>query len=180
MHAVVSLLDKKHEQTVKELWSDLERLYEIRELAALIPFPHFSCQIAQQYNEKQLLTRLENIAHQTVPFHVMTSGLSMFTGSHPVLFIPVVRTMELSLLHQNLWQELSPLGKGVSLYYSQERWLPHITLAEHDLDQQKVAQIISLLSQRDFFWNIVIDNLAVLWDTGTAQEVRYRFTLQGK
>ena len=180
MHAIISLLDEKYSHTVKELWSELEKQHKVQALSTLVPFPHFSYQVAQQYNEEQLLTQLEAIAHHTSLFCIKTTGLGLFTGSHPVLSIPLVRTMELSLLHQTIWQEISPLGKEVTSYYDQERWLPHITLAEHDLEKQNVAPIVSLLSERDFSWNIIIDNLAVIWDTGTVQEVRYRFNLRHK
>jgi 2'-5' RNA ligase len=178
MHAVISLLDETRSQALKELWSELARHCGVHALSTLVPFPHFSYQIAHHYNEKQILTRLEAIARHTPPFQVMTGGLNLFTGSHPVLSIPLVRTMALSLLHQTIWQEISPLGGNVSLYYNEERWCPHITLAEHDLEKQSLSQIVSLLSERDFSWSMTINNLAVIWDTGTGQEVRYHFDLQ--
>ncbi len=53
--------------------------------------------------------------------------------------------------------------------------MPHITLAEHDIQAESLAQIMTRFFTRELLWEIPIDNLAIIWDTGTQQELRYQF-----
>ena len=46
--------------------------------------------------------------------------------------------------------------------------MPHITLAEHDIQAESVAQIMARFFTREVLWEIPIDNLAIIWDTGTS------------
>jgi len=46
------------------------------------------------------------------------------------------------------------------------------------LNSDNLAQIIRHLSERDFNWRITVDNIALIYDTGTAQELKYRFELK--
>jgi len=57
-------------------------------------------------------------------------------------------------------------------------WTPHITLAEHDIEPENLARIITRLASRPLFWEIPVGNLAIIWDTGTQQELRYQFPFQ--
>ncbi|PYS77093.1 MAG: hypothetical protein DMF66_11160, partial [Acidobacteria bacterium] len=54
-------------------------------------------------------------------------------------------------------------------------WAPHITLAQGDIDPDKLAEIVRTLSRRNFHWEITINNLAIIYDTGRQQGVRCRF-----
>jgi len=177
MHGVVSLLDEQHILAVKDLWEELRRDFSVRRLAEILPYPHFSYQIAQQYDEQQLVARVEDLARRTAPFSVSARGLSQFPG--PVIFVPVMRTPQLSQFHEVVWHYISPAGKGISSYYEPESWVPHITLAQHDTQPDTFAALLTRINERQLSWDIPIDNLAIFWDTGTTQELRYRFPLQG-
>lgn len=178
MHGVLSLLDEEHIEAVKDLWVELQRDFGVSSLVEKVPYPHFSYQIASDYDEQQLVSRVREIAQQTKPFYVSTGGLSLFTGQHPVLFVPIVRTTELSQFHKHVCQQISPTGTNISPYYETENWVPHITLAEHDLNEENLAQIVSRFYERELVWKIRINNLAVVWDTGVQQELRYRFEFE--
>jgi 2'-5' RNA ligase len=178
MHGVVSLLDESHTRIISDMWRELEKDFGVRQLAHLVPFPHFSYQIARHYEEKLLVTRLEYLAGQIPSFSITAGGIGLFTGLHTVLYIPLVRTLELSQVHQQIWQAITSTGTDISAYYRQEEWVPHITLAEHDITSETLAGIISRFSTRTMSWIIPINNIAVIWDTGTQQEVRYRFELR--
>lgn len=177
MHGIVSLLDEVHTRIVSNMWRELEKDFGVRQLGQLVPFPHFSYQIAHYYEEEQLVANLEHLARDLTSFTVSAGGLSLFTGPHPVLFVPLVRTQALSEVHQALWSTVNSTAE-VSPYYQDEAWMPHITLAEHDVTRDKLADIISAFSTRILSWKIHIDNIAVIWDTGTQHEVRYRFALR--
>ncbi|MEO6889414.1 MAG: hypothetical protein ABI456_09040 [Ktedonobacteraceae bacterium] len=70
MHAVVSLLDEEHTRAIKELWAELERDFGVRKLSVILPYPHYSYQVARQYDEQQLVARTEELARRTAPFRV--------------------------------------------------------------------------------------------------------------
>ena len=178
MHAVVSLFDEDTTEAVKNLWRELANDFGVRQLAEVLPYPHVSYQIARHYDESQLTSLVEQLAHQATPFPIQAGGLALFTGLHPVLYVPIVRTIELSHFHQRVWQAISQTGEGIPSYYEPNSWMPHITLAEHDLQAESLAQIMARFFTRELLWEIPIDNLAIIWDTGTQQELRSQFHFQ--
>ena len=177
MNGVVSLLDEQHHRLVEALWAELAERFGLRG-AYVAPFPHFSYQIAPQYDADLLKRMLEDVAARQPIFQVQTTGLGVFTGAQPVLYIPVVRSPQLAQFQQMLWTELARASQDASDYYHPDRWIPHITISFSDLDQQRLADVIVWLSERDFTWTITVDNLAYIDDTGTEQLLRLRCALR--
>ena len=182
MHGVVSLLDEHSTKAVQDLWVELANDFGVRQLAERIPYPHVSYHVAQQYDEQELIKHIEDLARQATPFQIRTTGLALFTGTHLVLYVSIVRPLELSQFHQNIWQTITPVGSGLSPYCQPTSWVPHITLAEHDINPENLARIFAHLSSNPLCWDILIDNLAVIWSTRTSQdpryELRYKFPFQ--
>ena len=178
MHGVVSLLDDEHVRMVEGLWAELAETFGVRGVS-VTPYPHFSYHVAGRYDLGPLEATLRRLARTTAPFRVMTSGLGVFTGGRPVLYVPVARTAELSRLHDGLWHEVSRAAAGIVEYYRPEAWFPHITLAHGDLGVEELGQIVRAFGGRSFDWEIAIDNLALIYDTGTKQELRIRVDLTG-
>ena len=176
MHAVVSLCDEPTTKAVKNLWAEFANDFGVGHLAEVLPYPHVSYQIARHYDEAQLTNLVEQVAHQATPFSLQASGLALFTGLHPVLYVPIVRSIELSHFHQKVWQTILPAGEGIPLYYEPTFWMPHITLAEHDLQAESLKHIMARFFTRELVWHMRIDNLAIIWDTGTQQELRSQFS----
>jgi hypothetical protein len=164
MLGVVSLLDNKHCQLVGDLWAELAQ-----ECAACgvyaSPYPHFSYQLATHYDAEQLELVLQRFAAERVSFRVRASGLGIFTGSQPVLYIPVVRSLELTQFHAALWQEISSTASGISEFYHPSRWIPHITLGIGDMHKDNLSRIVRLLAERDLNWEITVDNIALIHDS---------------
>jgi len=174
MYGVVSLLDEQHDKLVEALWAELAERFGLRGVS-VTPFPHCSYQVAEQYAVSALEGILREVAARTAPFQAQTTGLGIFTGAQPVLYIPVVRSLELSLFHQALWQAISGIGAAINAYYHPDHWMPHITIGFPDLDRERLSGVISLLSERSFTWNLTINNLALISDTGAPQEPHLRF-----
>lgn len=103
--------------------------------------------------------------------------MGIFTGPDPVLYIPVVRTAELSQLHQRLWTAVEPTSSGTQTYYSPANWLPHITLAQHDLTPENLPIITQWLNEQSLTWQIAIDNLSLIVDRYGKQELHSRHQL---
>ena len=176
MHGIVSLLDNVHNQLVEELWAELKREFSV-DGVYITPFPHFSYHVAQDYEVDKILPGLDRITSNITTFTVRTSGLGIFTGASPVLYIPIVRSLELTQLHQELWKQISTASSGIVEYYHPDQWVPHITIGFGDISKDKLSQMIPLLAERDFNWDITVNNIAFIHDTGTKQELKTRFDI---
>lgn len=176
MNGVVSLLNEPYYGQVEALWQELEARFGVRGVY-VTPYPHFSYQIARHYDVEKLEAVLERFAAGKKAFRVRAGGLGIFTGASPVLYIPVVRGPALSRFQQELWEQISPTGSGISEYYGPDQWMPHITIGFGDLNADTLSQIVRLLAERVYNWEITVDNLALIYDTGTRQVLKSRFEL---
>jgi 2'-5' RNA ligase len=176
MHGIISLLDNDHYQLVEELWAELKQEFSI-DGVYVTPYPHFSYHVAQAYDVDKVEPVLQRITSNITTFKVRTSGLGIFTGTSPVLYIPVVRSLELTQLHQELWEQISTASSSIVEYYHPDQWMPHITIGFGDISKDNLSQIIPLLAERDFNWEITVNNIALIYDTGTKQELKSRFEI---
>ncbi len=180
MHGLVSLLDKRHYALVEELWFELRDECGVQG-RYVTPLPHFSWQIAEDYDWAALESALQEVAAQAQPFTVHTTGLALFTGSKPVVYIPVVRTRQLSEFHEMIWNQLAPICKESSPYYSPPFWMPHISLTYQDVDPEKLRCLMDKLAFRIFNWSIEIDNLTLIYEPeGTIGGIKYQFDFEKK
>jgi 2'-5' RNA ligase len=169
MQAIVSTLDKQHNARIESLWSELEREFGLK--YACVAYPHFSYQVAEAYDELPVLSILRDIASEMKPFTVQTSGLGIFTGERPVLFVRVIRDARLSALHDRVGAAVAPYATGVhSHHYGHPYWVPHITLAIEDLTHDNLPDVIRLLSRRSFMWEITVHDLALVRDASGTRD----------
>ena len=180
MQGVVTLLDDQHYARVEAIWEELGQKFVVRGMY-VTPYPHFSFQVAEAYDDAACEHFLRELAARTRPFRVRTAGLGIFTVASPILYIPVVRSPTLSELHAEVWRSVKQQTPGVvAHYYHPEEWAPHITLAHGDIDQDRLAEIVRVLSRRNFHWEFNVTNLAIIYDTGRQQGVRCRFNFEGE
>ncbi len=163
MHSVISLLDNKHYQQVEDLWAELAKEFAVRGIYVQ-PRPHFSYQVARRYDVKSLESVLRRFAASKTSFKVRTGGLGIFTRPQPVLYIPVVRSPELTQFHEALWQDISSTGSGILDYYHPAHWVPHITVGIGDMNKDNLSQIVRFLAERDFNWEFTVDNIALVYN----------------
>jgi len=96
-----------------------------------------------------------------------------------VLYISLARSPQLTLFHQALWTQVPRAGSGIQDYYHPDAWIPHITIGFGDLNANILGKIVSYLNERVFSWDITVDNIALIYDTGTKQELRQRYAFRG-
>lgn len=164
MQGVVSLLDPEHHRLVKDLWAELKRNFGVRRVYQA-PEPHFSYQLASHYDVKSLIPILQRFARSKTAFQVRTAGMGIFTGPHPVIYIPVVRSPELIAFHDALWEGISSTATDIEDHYESSQWIPHITVGIEDINRDKLSHIVRFLAERDFTWEITVDNLTLIWGT---------------
>lgn len=175
MHGLVSLLPSPCYEEVISLWEELETAHGLAGVQ-VTPFPHFSWQIAEDYDLDRLEVQMREIAQNTAAFEVRTAGLGIFTGPKPVVFIPIVKTSPLIQFHTLLWERTEGISKGRSLYYSPQYWIPHITLAFEDVDPANIAPVMSTLAFRSFAWTMEVDNLAFGYQpVGEVGTLKYQY-----
>ncbi|MDT7778194.1 MAG: hypothetical protein QOC99_706 [Acidobacteriota bacterium] len=179
MQGVVSLLDDQHYARVEAIWEELGQKFDVRGMY-VTTYPHFSFQVAEAYDEEACEHALRELAARMRPFRARTAGLGIFTVASPILYIPVVRSPALSDLHREIWCSVKQRVPGpVAHYYQPEEWAPHVTLAQGDIDQDKLAEIVRFLSRRNFHWEFNVTNVSIIYDTGREQGLRRRFNFGG-
>ena len=145
-------------------------------------YPHFSYQVAEDFDLAALKARLAEEAARLAPFTTRVSGVGIFPGPHPVIFLPVVRTLELSHLHHRLWEITKDTPHKPVSHYGPMCWIPHITLAQNDVTHDTLPEVMRWLNARTFNWEIRVDNLSLIYTEGEEAKdtgMAFRFDLIG-
>lgn len=165
MIAIASLLDSKHSDQVNDLTAHLEMKFGLNGVK-ITPYPHLTLLTAEVPDMEELRQYLEALCFETPKFTVRTTGLGVFPGENPVVFIPVLRTPPLNRLHERLHGDISEMSTEMGLYYNTNLWLPHITLALGDTSPEVLGPVLTSLCHYNFNWEITIDNLIILQKCG--------------
>jgi 2'-5' RNA ligase superfamily len=173
MQGIVSLLDGEARDRIDQLWEELRRDFGVRGIHSK-RFPHFSYHVADEYDLTKLRPDLEQLAGATLQFPAQTSGIGIFTRKEPVIYLPVVRSKELQHIHSGVARLAEPLAAGINEYYAPDIWIPHITIAEGDVDILILPEIVRRLGERNLRWELPITNLAVIRATESLQEICFR------
>lgn len=180
MAGLVSILDETHFALVEELWKNLKTDCGLQGIY-VTPLPHFSWQVAESYQWDALEIILHEIASAAQTIQIKTNSLALFTAESPVVYIPVVRTKELSEIHELIWEKLTPISMNSNLYYGPSHWTPHITLAYRDVDMENLSCLMEKLAFHPIYWEIEIDNLTLIDDPeGASIKTRYQIKLGEK
>ena len=179
MAASASLLDDEHSAKLVAIWEALKSEFGL-ESVFISPTPHFSYQTARDFDLEMLERVVGDVAQNARPLKVQTAGLGVFPGERPTLYIPLVRTPELTKLQLALWSAGAMATAKPSPEYHPAKWVPHITLAQGDLTPELLPQVVAHLNRTKLTWQMDIDNLAIVRGKGDKpQEVLARFPLQG-
>lgn len=165
MIAVTSLLDQSHSDRVTDLTELLEKKFGLTGVK-MTPYPHLTLLTAEIPDMEELREYLEQTCRETESFTIRTTGLGVFPGETPVIYIPVLRTPPLNQLHARLHGAISEMSSEMGIYYNPSMWLPHISLALGDTTRETLGPVLSFLCSYNFNWEITIDNLTILQKSG--------------
>lgn len=160
MQAVVSLLPEPFNTQVEQIWDFLEDHFGLRYIR-ITPFPHFTLQLGEGYQEEDVLPLLHEFCMRQEPFEVQTKGINYFSGEKPVLFIEVCKSPQLLDFYSTVWNLLLPYTLDASPLYSPESWQPHITLAMEDLSWEMLDEVSESLKGMDLDWHFDLESLAI-------------------
>lgn len=163
-NGVVALFETDITSRVNDLWVLFERLLG-HHPEALAPFAHLSFHGAERYKTAALATDLVRLASELEPITIYSSGLGIFTGPAPVLYISVVRTPELSAFHETVWQLADKHAIETNPYYHPAQWVPHITLGHSGLQNGDLVTLVKAVHEQSFSWPIRITSLSFTDDT---------------
>lgn len=176
---VCSLLPADVSAQVRGLWEELERDIGLKS-GQISPLPHFSYQVARDYDLDVLQDVVGKLAAGARPMRVQTAGLGIFSGASPVLHIPIARSPELARFQIAVWSAASVAATKLDQHYHPASWVPHISLAFGDTTSESIARAVECLAERDLSWDVEVDNLAVIRGVGhLPQELVATFPLQG-
>ena len=161
MITIASLLDKKANSATEEYWAMLEAKCQLTEINS-VPFPHFSWFTASGIAHPALPELFEDVAKDLYVFTIQTTGLGVFTGKSPVIYLPLIKTRQLIEFHEIIWKRLSEFVQDLNYHYSPDSWVPHITLAYGDVSVPRLACAVQNLANIDLSTTIEISNIALL------------------
>jgi len=175
--AIASLLDLDQAPESKKVWDlMLERCNHMGLLP--VPIPHFSWQVAGNYALDQLLPAIESLALTWREFSVRTSGLGLFSGETPVLYLPIIKTRELLEKHDELWDLCSGFAVDLSLHYSPQNWMPHITIIHQKFSFENVSCVIKDLYQKDLGMEFRVQKVEIIYQNDDEEGIKAEFSLQ--
>jgi 2'-5' RNA ligase len=166
MQALVSLLEPIASSQIQHLWKRLEERCGLQGIKST-PYPHFSWEVAENYDEAKLVSMLEEITLSARPFTIQTSGLGLFTGLEPVIYIVIAKDQHLMDFHKMIWEKTQNLANEINLYYMPDAWIPHITLAHSDVSRESLLCAMEELGFIPLNWEVEIDNLALVGQAGS-------------
>jgi 2'-5' RNA ligase len=178
MFAIASLFKPAANHSTQKLWDTLEKNCGLSGIRTS-PYPHFSWLSAEELKWNAIQTRLRRICASTQSFKVRTAGLGIFTGPRPILYLPLVKTLELMRLHERIWKaELKYLVQP-NAYYAPGSWIPHITIAYGDLTLENLPCAITDILNNPLELDILVDNVSVIYRQDEEAGVREVFRLGG-
>ena len=175
---VVAVLDDEHTAIIKQLWADVAQKFGVRHIIDDNPFPHITFHVAEKYDFEDIKARLTELIQELSPFTVHTSGLGIFSpGNLPIIYLPVVRNVTLSRIHQQIFECVAPLASNGFDHYRPEVWMPHVSLVYKIPEQKLLLDILAFLSEQDFEWEMPIKTIAVIGDSLDSMRQQLHFDL---
>lgn len=175
MYAIASLLDPATEKAVRQLWVRFEQNCDLTG-ATVSPLPHFTWMGAEEYALDPVEDALADIARQIRPFSVLTSGLGIFTGPLPIVYVSLVKDALLLDIQQVIWDKVIRYSVDPNPYYAPRRWIPHITLA-HKVDPLRLGCAIGDLAFQPIEYEILVDHFAIIYYVNHQGGIYTRFRL---
>ncbi|WP_426060168.1 2'-5' RNA ligase family protein [Hymenobacter sp. B1770] len=178
MFAITSLLNPRNAKRINRIVKELETQFGLDDVQDT-PDPHLTYLLTGTRRLNELKAVLRELAATTPPFSAFTTGLGVFPGRNPVIYIPVLRSNDLNLLHQRVLDVTSPFCRA-GTYYSPDRWLPHISLALHDTTPDLLGPVLGHLNEETYNLRLNVNNLAILRKKGDLFVREEMFELTGK
>ena len=177
-YGIAAMLDEKHEAIVRDIWRELREELGIEHVFKN-PIPHITHIQAQDADVNVLREGLAQFALMQPPFKLRTVGLGIFTGEKPAVYVSVVRNPEISRIQTSVIGAVASGLEGISEHNFINYWMPHISLLIPGMVDAKLPQVLSLLTKRDYSWEVTINRFVLLDGSVNTATEPYTVTLEG-
>ena len=172
--AVAALLSPFSEPQTEIAWKSILEISQSANLR-MDGSLHFSWHVVGTYDLPALQTILAEMARACSMFEIQTTGFGVFSSDHPVLYLPIVKTIPLSKLHQEIWNKVLPISDHPIDYYSPSNWVPHVTLANEETDFAGICKAGEQLMRKPLNLKFKVDHLAILYRVGSESGILGKF-----
>ena len=179
MSTIALTLHEPTARRVREVWDVLEAGLGVRGIRK-VPFPHVTLFGCEGIAHSALEPMVEELTARTAPLQLRTVGLGLFLRPQPVFYAPIIRTPQLADLHLRLWNLAGTLGGRLFGLYAPNRWVPHMTLAQGDLDSGDLGRVFAALVSLDLELEFEVRNITIYDWIGPRYEPRERYPLLGQ
>lgn len=173
-YAVATIFDLPHDSGANQAWSKIVQAAGQASLS-IHAMLHCSWHVSINYRMGELSDRLTSFTQSFPAFDVQTAGLGIFTAAKPVLYLPIVKTIEMAKLHQDLWDHLLPVSSSLVMYYSPQNWMPHITLNDENTEIDRICRFKQSLLLEPLSLKFRADHMAVIYRNGSEEGVVKKF-----
>jgi 2'-5' RNA ligase len=164
-------------EKIHKIWNELDFSCQMNEVK-FSPIPHFSYMtFTEVLDPSGLGVSLEKLAGEIDSFDVQVNGLGVFKRETPVLYLPIVRTKELSIIHSKILYTVEKYISGLSEFYMESNWMPHITLAIRDITQDNISCAVDECMQFELSFRLIIDHVAILYMDDESYGIKHSFAL---
>jgi 2'-5' RNA ligase len=176
MPGVITLLEGESAARVEALWDAMAREFGVaRGYPGAVP--HFTYHLADAYDIPAAARGVTAVAAAWRGFEAQASGVGVFAGDSPVIFVPVIRSAALAALHAAVSDAMDAVGMANLPYYTQAAWLPHVTIAQGNVPADALGPLLAWLARTPIDWRIPVTNLAVADQTSHGAVVFERAAL---
>ncbi|MGF1507400.1 MAG: 2'-5' RNA ligase family protein [Anaerolineae bacterium] len=164
MGRIAALLDDHHTTLIRHLRKEIraENKPEV---------PHIALHVGRySAPPTDLGSALRTFAAEMPPLKVTSTGLGLFTGRQPTVYLAVNRSEALNTLHHNVWYALRDHARDPVDHYRPAHWIPHVTLG-YPPNRRRLEQTVEALVSRSLVFTLTIDRLAVIDDAEVDVEV---------
>ena len=175
--AIASLLNLDQTPESKKVWDLMEERCTNLGMNS-IPIPHLSWQVAEDYATEALVSAISNLVRDWKQFPVKTTGLGLFSGESPVLYLPIIKTKDLLNKHEQLWELCSGYAKDISFHYSPDNWVPHVTIIHQNFSLENASCVISDLYDQDLNMEFQVQKIEVIYQNENEEGIKAEFALQ--
>lgn len=179
-YVIAALLDEKHDAIVRDIWRELHEELGVAHIFKN-PTPHITHIQAQDGDVELLREGLSQFALMQPPFKLRTVGLGIFTGEKPAIYVSVVRNPEISRIQTSVIGAVASGLEGISEHNFINYWMPHISLLIPGMVNEQLPQVLSLLTKRNFSWEVTVNRFVLLdgMTTANSDKEPYTVTLEG-
>jgi 2'-5' RNA ligase len=128
------------------MWDRLEARFGLRAMRAAAS-PHVSFLVGESDAPAELGRAVAAIAPAIDPLAVDITGVAVFDGPSPVLYLAVARSPALVETQARLLEATRHLWAEIWPHYLPRAWTPHITLALRDLDASRLGDVLADLGE---------------------------------